>query len=188
MEDQRQLFATHLIAHWGVPKEICPITTSKIQPLAIFSFGPRGKRQTWRYATNGMSGVVQNDSEPEIRTELFLGTAAPAPWALDLLIALARYPSDYSTYLSQWDTINVGQPVDQVNSPYTAVLLTPPEPWDVATLGVVGALQNCVLLHRVVAILPSELEYSLQHGGEALWTRLAEGDEPCIDQHRTPVA
>jgi hypothetical protein len=190
MQNDNGIITGHFISHWGVPKAIRPRALQGISEFAILEFAPRGTRETWRYATNGMSSYAQDhpDKLLRIRTELYVCTKQQATWADDLLAAMATYPLDYTTYLGEGDTINVGQPLDRRSSAFTAVLLAGPGLVDPGTLGLVGGMSDNVLVHQVVGVFPAEAEYAEKHSGSSLWERLAKnGDLLLDDDSRLPV-
>jgi hypothetical protein len=137
-----------------------------------------------------MSNYAQSypDGLLQVRTELFGCTKQHAIWVDDLLAAIATYPLDYSTYLSEGDTIDVGQPIDRRGSKLTGVLLAPPGVDDPETVGLVGGISGNVLVHQVVGILPEEAEFAKEHGGKRLWERLAKNGPLLLDDDlRVPV-
>ncbi len=81
-------------------------------------------------------------------------------------------------------TINVGQAIDQKSSCYTGVLLAPPDP---ATLGLVAGLPDDVVVHQVVGLLTSEVQFAEQHRGKLLWQKLMNKGELLVDEARTSV-
>jgi hypothetical protein len=170
MQDDKIIVTEQYIFHWGVPKEIHPRKLARINEFAILEFAPRGPRSSWRYATNGMSSFVQHhpDEVVKVRTELFGATKERAAWVEDLLAGIATYPLDFATYLSEGDTINVGQPIDRNKSRFTAILLAGPGHIDLETVGLVGGMPESVLIHQVVGIFSSEANFAEEHGGKAL--------------------
>ncbi len=186
MEIEKGIVTGHFIAHWGVPSSISPHKIDGFGELAILEFAPRGARLTWRYATNGMSCYEQEKLQGGVcvRTELFACTRSRAPWVKDLLIAIAKYPMDYSTYFTEGDTISVGQPIDRKDSPFTGILLAPPGPVDPQTLGLVGGISEKVLVHQVVGILPSDLLQTRHQNGKKLWAGIVENGEALLDVPR----
>jgi Suppressor of fused protein (SUFU) len=189
MEDIRGIVTAHFLTHWGVPKEIHPRTVKGIGSFAVLEFGPRGKRKTWRYATNGMSSYLQPnpDQNLRIRTELYACTEKKTMWVEDFLAAIATYPNDYATYLAEGDTIDVGQAIDRNCSPYSGILLAPPGPFDPATIGLVGGVSQNILVHQVVGLLEKEIQYAQKHGGKAIWEQVVHKGEPLIDLGRPAV-
>ena len=179
----------HFVTYWGVPSEIRPRDIHEFESFAILEFPPRGTRATWRYATNGMSTLQQFYSDPKIavRTELYACTQNKALWVDELLAAMASYPWQHRTYFAQWDTVEVGQPVDRRNSPYTGILLVPPGSMDPPTLGLVGGVPESVLVHQLLGLLPAELQYAKTNNGRVLWERIIRACEPMLDESRTPI-
>lgn len=179
----------HFIAHWGVPKEIRPLDIGKIREFAILEFEPREPRRTWRYATNGMSSYLQPHPEKlvKVRTELYACTKERTRWIDELLAAMAVYPQDYATYFAEGDTINVGQPIDQMHSRYQAILLAPPGPVDPPTLGLVSGVSENILVHQIIGLLPSEIAFAEEYSGKELWERLLKKGEPALDEIRSPI-
>jgi hypothetical protein len=183
--DSRGIITSHFITHWGVPSDIRPRNVRGTESFAILEFPPRVARKTWRYATNGMSSIVQTSPSdgPKIRTELYTCTSTRLPWIDELLAAIASYPYDYSTYLAQSDTIEVGQPIDRNRSSYTGILLAPPDP---PTLGLVAGISDNVLVHQVIGLFPNELEFAKREGGERLWDKVSPKGEFLLDLDRLP--
>lgn len=191
MENEKGIVTGHFISHWGVPKEIRPRTLPGVGDFAILEFAPSGTRTTWRYATNGMSSYAHNypDGLVHVRTELYCSTKEEATWVDALLAAIATYPLDFTTYLAEGDTINIGQPIDRHHSRFTGIFLARPGLSDPEAVGLVTAMPANVLVHQVVGILPSEAEFAEQQGGKALWERLVRnGDLLIDDDSRLPVA
>ncbi len=169
----KQQVTGHFILHWGVPKDIHvrrPLADGA--DLAVVEFPPDGDRRSYRFATNGMSGILQA-GEPGVRTELYGCSRNSHPWVIELLDALARYPMRHRTYLSEYDTIFVG-PIDRSQSPFTAILLAPPGPAERDTLGAVATdYAEPTLVHQVVGIFEEECELAIEKSGEELWRRLS---------------
>jgi hypothetical protein len=187
MANDKGIITGHFMAHWGVPRDIRPLRARGIAEFAVLEFAPREPRMTWRYATNGMSSYLQSYPEESmnVRTELFACTKQRAMWIDDLLLAIASYPHDFATYLAEGDTINVGQPIDQNSSCYTGILLASPEP---ATLGLVAGLSHDVLVHQVVGLLPTEVQFAEEHGGgKMLWQKLFNKGEQLLDEERQSI-
>jgi len=137
-----------------------------------------------------MSNYVQGypDQLLQVRTELFGCTKERAIWVDDLLAAIATYPLDFSTYLAEGDTIDVGRPIDQRSSQLTGVMLVRPGADDPETVGLVGGMSGNVLVQQVVGIFPNEAEFSKEHGGKCLWERLAKNGLLLLDDDlRVPV-
>ncbi len=189
MPNEKGIITGHFVAHWGVPKEIRPQKARGIHEFAVLEFAPRGKRDTWRYATNGMSSYVQAhpDEDVRVRTEIYAGTRDRAIWVDALFAAIAAYPQDYNTYLAEGDTIDVGQAIDQAQSCYAGVLCAAPGPIDPPTIGLVGGLAQNVLVHQVVGLLPVEIQYAARHGGKVLWEHLVNMGKTLLDVKRKPV-
>jgi hypothetical protein len=188
MQDEKGIITGHFMSHWGVPKEIRPRKLPGIGKFAILEFTPMGQRATWRYATNGMSSYTQHpDGFVKVRTEVYGCTKEKATWVDDLLAAIATYPLDFTTYFAEGDTINVGKPIDRDGSCFTAILLARPGLFDPATLGLVAGISDNVLVHQVIGILPTEVEFAEQHGGKSLWEKLAKNGDLVLDESRLPV-
>jgi len=176
----------HFIAHWGVPTNIRPRQVNPFGDFAILEFAPKGDRTSWRYATNGMSSKTQlTDEGGSVRTELYTCSRQRLPWVDDLLVAMATYPFLNDTYLSEFDTIDAQQAIDQKASPYTGILLAPPGPSDPETLGLAGKPGEDVLIHQVVGLLPNELECASRGGARDLWKKLLGEGEPALDRVRS---
>jgi hypothetical protein len=187
--DAQGTITAHFIAHWGVPDDIRPQAIRGGRSFAILEFAPRGSRQTWRYATNGMSSDLQHhpDQHMKVRTELFACTTEKAVWIDDLLCGLAAYPYDYTTYLAEGDTIEVGQALDRDESCFTGVLLAPPGPRDPPSIGVIDGFDYNVLVHQVVGLLPPEVHYAERHTGKRLWEQLLQFGDPVLDRARKAI-
>ncbi len=188
MIDDTGTITAHFISHWGVPAAISPRQVAGAE-VAILEFAPRGERRTWRYSINGMSRCCQYSPDPSLNvcTELYVCTNAQMPLAEELLIALAAFPNDNPTYIADGDTIDFEQPIRCGRCSFVGILLAPPGPIDSPTLGLVAGLPNDVLVHQVVGLLPSEMNFAKRHGGKRLWERLAVGGEPLLDGPRAPV-
>ena len=189
MQVEKGIITGHFMSHWGIPKEIRTRNLRGIGEFAILEFAPKGERTTWRYATNGMSSYTQYhpDELVNVRSEIYGCTRSQSLWIDDLLAAIAAYPYDYNTYLSEGDTINVGQPIDREGSCFTAILLARPGLCDSETLGLVKARLDNVLIQQVIGILPAEAEFAERHGGKTLWEKLAKEGDLTLDRNRPPV-
>jgi len=120
-----------------------------------------------------MSEYAQSLENHEVRTELYGCSKNRREWVIELLDALARYPSQNETYFADYDTISVGRPIDTRNSPFTAILLAPPEPDDPEATGeIVGLASGSVFVHRVIGIHDSECDFAIANGGEELFKQL----------------
>jgi hypothetical protein len=119
-----------------------------------------------------------------IRTEIYGCCKQQVTWVDDLLAAIATYPRDYSIFLAEADTIDVGQPIDRRGSCYTGVLLAPPYP---PTAGFVGGLDENVLVHQVVGLFPIEVNFAERYGGRLLWDKLSKYGDVFLDERRVPV-
>jgi hypothetical protein len=188
MQHDQGTITGHFMSHWGVPMAIYPWNARGIPEFAVLEFGPRPPRMTWRYATNGMSSYAQEHPERnvDVRCEVFCCTRNRASWVNDLLAAVAAYPIDYHTSLADGDTIDVGQPIDRSESPYTGILLSAPS-GDAQTLGLVGGLANDILVHQIVGLLPREVDFAAANGGRVLAKRLEAAGELLLDQGRQSV-
>jgi hypothetical protein len=189
MRYEKGIITGHFITHWGVPNDIRQVAARGIESLAILEFSPQKTRRTWRFATNGMSSFAQlhPDQLIKVRTEIFVCTTEKVLWIEELLAAIASYPIDYATYLSQYDTINVGFPVDRDSSCYTGILIAPPNNTEIPTIGLVGGIPFDILVHQVVGLLPKEIQFAEKYGGASLWQRLANKGALPIDCHRVSV-
>jgi hypothetical protein len=185
--DRRKETTGHFILHWGVPREI-HVRPRLVADFAVIEFGPRGERTTWRYATNGMGAIPQQRKSVTYGTELFTCSASSSAWIIRLMDAIARYPLQQETSLGEYDTMPAGGPLDGQASPYTGILLAPPDPPDAETLGLVGRNDPLLFVHQVVAIHPAELEYAVVNGGKALWQRLLALETPLLMDTARPVA
>ena len=71
----------HFMAHLGVPSNIRPRQVNPFGDFAILEFAPKGTRNTWRYAANGMSCRTQvKDQRGSVRTEAYLSSQHQLPW------------------------------------------------------------------------------------------------------------
>jgi hypothetical protein len=176
----------HFIAHWGVPIAIKPMNVRGIDHFAILEFPPKGTRDSWRYATNGMSSVPQYGpaGAVDVRTEIYVATRHKSQWVETLLAAIASYPHDFCTYLSEFDTISVGRSIDSGSSCYTGILIAPPE---IESLGLVAGLAVNVLVHEVVGLLPNEVKFVETNSGNVFWRSLSGHHDQLLDEMRPSV-
>ncbi len=185
MPDSKKITA-HFLAHWGLVSGVRPRQVPGIDPFAILDFGPTPGRPYHLYATNGMSSYAQKGRDPGTtwRTELYGCCLEARTWVDSLLAGLATYPRDYDTCLGEGHTIAVGQPIDQGTSRFTGILLVEPSP---PSLGLVGGIEETVLVHQVVGILADELAFAEKHGGLALWEKLKPQGDLYLDEDRASV-
>ncbi len=179
----------HFILHWGVPGAIHPQPDLGGQALGVLEFSPNRRLTSWRYATNGMSELPQECDGRKRRTELYAISRAKAPWLIPLLDAMARHPFQEPTYLSECDTLPLVPGMPGVPPQFGGILLAPPDPPDPATLGAFTCGDGAtVLVHQVVLITPSEMEFAIASGGETLWKRLVKLDQPLLADRSRPAA
>ena len=189
MEQNSGIITSHYIFHWGVPSDIHPLRLAQIPKFAIFGFSPTSTRQSWRYATNGMSSYVQSERSREIhvKSEIFVRSRNKLNWIYGLLSAVATYPLDYNTSIVENDTIDVGQPIDRDESKLTGLLITAPGPDECESLGVIAHNNENILVHEIIAVYPSELEFAKSHGGAALAKLIVSYGDCLIDGNRPSV-
>ncbi len=189
-QNRYQTRTGHFILFWNVPREIYRQEHNAEPTIAILEFSPRANRQTWRYATNGMSEYTQAYGVERVQTELFVSANEQCAWAIPLLEGLARYPKMHGTYLGEYDTISVGKAIDRKISPFTAILLAPPGAEEDVALGAIRmAVPDLVLVHQVIGVYESECAFAVNHGGDKLYDRLRRDNVSLsIDDVRHPVA
>jgi hypothetical protein len=180
----------HFMQHWGGPDEIYTRPPLAGLDFAVVRFGHGGSGRGFRLATNGMSSILQTLKEQRFRTELYASSQGDNTWVVELLDALARYPLEDDVALCEFDTIEIGQPIDRKDSPFVAVLLAPPGPDDSETLGAIGVEGEApVVVHQVIGITRRECDFAMREGGEALWSRIRSlGQTPGLDQSRSEIA
>jgi hypothetical protein len=186
----KQQVTGHFLVHWGVPKDFHlrrPLAEGR--DLAIMEFPPGAERATYRFATNGLSGIPQDSGDERVRAELYACSSNSHPWVIELLDALARYPIRHQTCLREFDTIAVG-PIDRERSLFTAILLAPPGADEKETLGAIATeYTEATLVHQVIGIFEDECQLAIEEGGEELWRRLsALGLVLALDAKRQSVA
>ena len=163
----------HWITHLGVPMEIHPRALhGSDDAFAILEFAPRGSRTSWRYATNGMSSRIQACPQPgvHVRTELYGATRDRAPWVCDLLTALAAYPWDQQTWLSEGDTIELQESPTSRNCPFAGIMLVAPGAIDPPEIGLAGDSEP-ILIHQLAGLLPAERQQAKSGSGAWLKAR-----------------
>lgn len=162
----------HYLRHWGPPTEI-HISSQSEGSLAVLEFAPRPSETAYRYGTNGMSKHAHVIDGQPFRTELMVRSHTSRRWIIRLLEALATYPEQHGEALSESDTLPVGQPLDGVSSPFRGLLLLSADPEEETTLGaIIGIYPEPILVHRVVGLYQSELDFAVQNGSDALSERL----------------
>jgi hypothetical protein len=178
----------HFMAHWGVPSEIHVQEKSRID-LAVVEFAPKGGRATYRFATNGMSAIVQPSRGGRYRTELYASSRSAAPWIVRFLAVLAVYPIEEETSLGEMQTVPLAGPIVQGDSIYSAILIAPPGPEDPETLGaILGVTTEAILVHRVVPISELERDFAAERGSEELWQQLLGLGRPLLLDEPRPDA
>lgn len=187
----KKAVTAHFMFQWGVPKRIHlhnePL--QKLNELAVMEFQPKDLNGQWRFATNGMSLLTQSSEKTLYRTELYMGSSSSEAWIIKLLAAVARYPAMEETSLHEFDTISVEGPIDELASPFTAVLIAPPGPNELDTLGgIIGITPEPILINQVVGIYESECHFAIRYNGEELWKLLLGLNQTLlIDQNRPNV-
>jgi hypothetical protein len=185
-QNNRGAITSHFITFFGVPTEIRPRPVPGFGEVAVLEFAPRGYRSTWRYATNGMSAYRQHHPSLTtcVRTEIYATTRERQTWVEELLFAIVGYPHYSNTFLAEGDSIDVGQPIDRRASPYTGILLMAPGPHDPPNLGLVGGVDESILVHQVVGLQSPEVEYAAGGNGRKLCDAIRAADELCLDVPR----
>lgn len=181
----KQSRTAHYVSHWGVPQDIHIRESIDSFDFAILEFPPRKNRKTWRFATNGMSEVLQIGESFTTRTELYVCSQYKDEWCIDLLDKLARYPKHFETYFGEFDTLEF----ERSDSRFSGIMLAPPEPEDPDECGFISQLfPDQILIYRIVCLFPEELEFAISHGGEALWSRLLALGVPLLTDVDRPMA
>lgn len=142
--------------------------------LAVVEFAPvqneRLARAHWTYATNGMSErrmpcLEEPHGDPTFRTELVAHAASRAPWIVELLAEMARYPFVHRTGFAPNQTLPVGDPRPRLWDGY--LLLDPPtESDEINPMAVdIGIGEDFVFLLQVMGLTKRELEFAIERGG-----------------------
>ncbi len=196
----RQGLEQHLLRHLGDFRVYHEIVSDLIHlDLAIFE--PSAERPYYTAITMGVSDAPLN-VPPDLRDyrhqELML--YLPPSWDLDfeesgerswwpfrMLKKLGRFLHQHDTFFAPGHSVT-GDDADPfiAGSKLSAVMLLPPfEPDAFDTLEIAGA--PCRFLW-VAPITANECEYKLEHGADALMTRLRQaGISPLIDPNRASV-
>jgi hypothetical protein len=188
----KQAITLHFMTYWGVPREIDVQEQPRLD-LAVLEFGPRAafdprkERQTYRFATVGMSECVQLHCGKGHRTELYASARSSARWIVKFLTAAAEYPRLHKEAFVEFDTLPVADPTDAF--PFGGLLIAPPGPDDDETVGaVIGVTPEPLLVHEIIGITDRELDFGIEHGGEALWNRLRGLGCPLLLDEKRPQA
>ena len=178
----------HLIGHWGVPKEIYEQKLLMDSKLAVIEFAPQRKAGFWRFATNGMSEHLQFVNGDGVRTELVAYATHQHKWIIELLDALSRYPFQQQTYFSEFDTVEVGQPIDRDSSAFQGILLAPVPAIETSSLRRIGGLfSEVVTLLQVIGLHQIEIEIAIDQGGQVLFDSFKGNGPILIDAKRPAV-
>ncbi|MBI4616102.1 MAG: suppressor of fused domain protein [Planctomycetes bacterium] len=127
-------------------------------------------RPGWTYATNGMSErrmpcQEEPHGDPSFRTELVVHTASRAPWVVDLLAEMARYPFVHKSGFAPNQTIPVGSSRPRLWDGYL-LLIPPTEPEEINPLAVdIGIGEDFVFHLQVIGLKRRELGFAMEHGG-----------------------
>jgi hypothetical protein len=162
---------------FGVPVEIHKnVMEDGKTKLGIMEYAPIQNellvRSHWTYATNGMSErrmPCQEEpcGDPRIRIELVVYSGARAPWIIQLLSVMARYPFVHRSGFATNQTMPVTDPNPQLWDGY--LLATPPcEPEEFNPLAVdIGIGDDWVFHLQVVGLKSPELMFAIENGGQA---------------------
>ena len=111
-------------------------------------------------------------------------------WPIRWLKQLSRFPHEFETWIGYGHSIPNGDPPEAFASgvPFAGMVLTPP--WiggdDFATL----RLKDGTPVHfwSLIPLYPSEIDFKLAHGSEALFEKyVAAGHSDIVDFQRAPV-
>ncbi|RYD26232.1 MAG: suppressor of fused domain protein [Verrucomicrobiaceae bacterium] len=196
----------HISRHLGKVENVFHEIVSTTVHIDVHIVPATASRPWISLVTSGMSDIPM--SAPE-RAEDYrfseLMIRLPAGWKLDqvdleqeenywpirTLKFLARFPHEYQTWLSYGHTIPNGNPPSPLapDVPFTGVILAPP--------GVGGTsfatlhLKDGTPVHfwSLVPLHPSEMEFKLAHGSDALFDLLEKaGHDDLVNPARKPVA
>jgi hypothetical protein len=196
----------HISRHLGEVSNVFHEIVSAIVHVDIHIVPATPERPWISLVTSGMSDIPMNAPENcgEYRfAELMM--RLPPDWKLSeqdfqkeenywpirTLKFLARFPHEYETWLCYGHTIPNGNPPSPfaADIPFNGVVLAPP--------GAGGKefpvlrLNDGTPVHfwSLVPLHPSEMDYKLEHGADALFSRLeAAGHSDLVDPGRAPVA
>jgi len=129
-----------------------------------------------------MPCLEQPHDDPRFRLETVAYASSDAPWVVDLLLELARYPFVHGSGLSIGHTVPVNAPGQ---NPWCGYLLARPvwEPEGFNPLAIdIGLGDDWVFFAQPIGLLDDELKLAIEIGGPAFGKQLgfAPGAEPSI--------
>lgn len=195
----------HITAHLGEPTRVFHEIISTTVHIDVHIVSATPEKPWISLVTSGMSDLPMNapDGAEGFRfAELMI--RLPADWNLSdeaskqeenywpirALKFLARFVHEFETWFCYGHTIPNGNPPTPIapDLPFTGMILSPP--WidgEFATL----ELSDGTPVHfwSLIPIHPSEMDFKLKHGADALFERLAAaGYTDLFDSGRPPVA
>ena len=179
----------HYVRHFGDVAKLMHSTDTKSPHIDIYQFEPRVDRDYWVLITGGMSDVRQYVPEdaPEhiaLRAEIMMYAREPKVWMFNALKWLAEMPFERKTFLHWWHSVPNGEPITAEPSLLTNFFFLPPyfEAEDFDTLSLDDDPVNILWL---VPITDAEVQYKLEHGGQALEDLFTEKElDPVVDERR----
>jgi len=175
----------HIERHFGKPAGVLR-QGDRDEAIDMHVIAPTEDRSRFTVITSGMSRrPMQGAQEPYARAELVIALPPDWPleqsaledernwWPLRLLQNLSHMPLATGTWLGFGDTIPHGEPYAE-NTSLCCALLLPPV-WTPDGFAALTAGEHTIQFLGVYVLHPDELQYKLDHGTEAMFERLRQG-------------
>jgi hypothetical protein len=206
LSENLEAIEAHIARHLGEPASVFHELISTTVHIDIHIVRPSRERPWISLVTSGMSDIPMNapeGSEAWRFAELMI--RLPADWKLDeeslkdeahywplrWLKNLARFAHEYETWLSYGHSIPNGNPPVPLGPgvPFSGVVLS--SPWYGGEEFTTLYLPDGTPVHfwSLIPVYPSEMDFKLEHGSDALFGRLgAAGYSDLLEPARQPVA
>jgi hypothetical protein len=176
---------THITSHFGKPAGVLR-QGDPAEAIDMHILAPTEERPRFTVVTSGMSRRAMHGA-PELYARAELVIALPPDWPLEqsaledernwwplrLLQNLSHMPHATGTWLGFGQTIPHGEPYAE-NTSLCCALLLPPV-WTPDGFATLTAGEHTVQFLGVYVLHPDELQYKLDHGTEAMFERLRQG-------------
>lgn len=204
--DNLDAVENHIRTHLGEPERVFHELVSTTVHIDVHIVPATPERPWVSLVTSGMSDLpmtVPEGAEDWRFAELMIRVPADWPlgqeefkseanyWPVRWLKQLARLPHEYGSWLSYGHSIPHGNPPEPFapGCPFTGFVLSPP--WSGGEAFATLYLTDGTPVHfwSLVPLHPSEIDFKLKFGSEALFERLAAaGASDLVDLARPPAA
>lgn len=181
--NRRTAAEDHYKRVWKTQLERCEFSAGPIHELpagfSVLKAAPYGERQTWTYATCGMSPL-----DDQFPIELHMFSPRESREIVELLYVTAHYHNTGSK-LGLWHTVNFGRPwLDSSICDHGLISL----PYlDGPSLENMTVGLTTVRVYWLIPISAAEVAFKIQEGVEALEQRFEQADFEYLNPNRSSV-